>query len=332
MSSWDSQPICSSDSFSLYDCSRYDDRSGTQLKVRRPSDFNAAALPPPGPNAPKVDMSRLGVVSTQVPDGPNKVFCGGLPYDLGEEQIKELLSAFGQLRSFHLVREKDSATSKGYCFFEYMDESKTEAACAGLHGIALGDRALTVRRAQPRGAGAVGGGGMPSAPSFAPPPMMGGMGAPAFGAPPAPGFMGLGAMQSGGHMAFGAPAAAPAPVALPLGANPFDHPAVLAQPSRVLCLLSMVDAEELRDDQEYADIKEDITEECSKFGIVTQIVIPRPDARGAAVGGLGKVFVEFANAEQCAAAKKSLQGRKFADRTVIATSYPEAHFGSRALF
>ena len=105
-----------------------------------------------------------------------------------------------------------------------------------------------------------------------------------------------------------------------------------SQPSRVLCLLSMVDAEELRDDQEYADIKEDITEECSKFGIVTQIVIPRPDARGAAVGGLGKVFVEFANAEQCAAAKKSLQGRKFADRTVIATSYPETHFGSRALF
>ena len=163
----------------------------------------------------------------QVPDGPNKVFCGGLPYDLGEEQIKELLSAFGQLRSFHLVREKDSATSKGYCFFEYMDESKTEAACAGLHGIALGERALTVRRAQPRGSAAVGG-GMPSAPSsFAPPPMMGGAG---MGGAPAPGFMGLGAMpmQFGGAPSAAAFAPA-APVALPLGANPFDHPAVLAQ-------------------------------------------------------------------------------------------------------
>ena len=36
----------------------------------------------------------------------------------------------------------------------------------------------------------------------------------------------------------------------------------------MLCLLSMVDANELRDDQEYSDIKEDIHEECSKFGPV----------------------------------------------------------------
>ena len=87
-------------------------------------------MPPFAPNAPKIDMTRIGVVSTQVPDGPNKVFCGGLPYDLGEEQIKELLSAYGRLKSFHLVREKDTVTSKGYCFFEYLDENLTEPAIA----------------------------------------------------------------------------------------------------------------------------------------------------------------------------------------------------------
>lgn len=174
-----------------------------------------------------------------------------------------------------------------------------------------------MRRAQPRGAGAV-------APGAYPPPAQFG------GAAPTAGSMGLGAMP----LAFAqAPPPPPPPMQhIPLSTNPFEVPAVLNQPSRVLCLLSMVDAEELRDDQEYADIKEDIIDECGKFGLVSQVVIPRPDPRGAPVPGLGKVFVEFANAEQCAAAKRNLEGRKFADRTVIATSYPEAHFASRAFY
>ena len=49
-----------------------------------------------------------GVVSTVVPDSANKVFLGGLPNYLNEDQVKELLTSFGQLRAFNLV--KDSAT------------------------------------------------------------------------------------------------------------------------------------------------------------------------------------------------------------------------------
>jgi RNA recognition motif-containing protein len=40
-----------------------------------------------------------------VAEGPGKVFVGGLPYHLTEDEIKELLSAFGPLRSFHLVKD-----------------------------------------------------------------------------------------------------------------------------------------------------------------------------------------------------------------------------------
>ncbi len=94
----------------------------------------------------------------------------------------------------------------------------------------------------------------------------------------------------------------------------------------------MVDPAELQDDQEYQDIKEDITEECGKFGLVNQVMIPRPDPSGRPVPGLGKVFVEFANSGQCATAKKSLEGRKFGASTVLAAFYPEQHFSNRALF
>lgn len=39
-------------------------------------------------------------------------------------------------------------------------------------------------------------------------------------------------------------------------------------PSEVLCLMNMVTPDELRDDDEYEDILEDIKEECGKYGIV----------------------------------------------------------------
>lgn len=46
-----------------------------------------------------------GVVSTNVPDSPNKVFIGGLPSHLNDEQVMDLLKAFGDLRAFNLVKE-----------------------------------------------------------------------------------------------------------------------------------------------------------------------------------------------------------------------------------
>lgn len=50
------------------------------------------------------------IVSTNVAEGPNKIFVGGLPSYLNEEQVKQLIGTFGQLRSFNLV--KDNQTGK----------------------------------------------------------------------------------------------------------------------------------------------------------------------------------------------------------------------------
>lgn len=53
-----------------------------------------------------------GVVSTNVPDTVNKIFIGGLPSYLNDEQVMELLSSFGELRAFNLVKEGGSGASK----------------------------------------------------------------------------------------------------------------------------------------------------------------------------------------------------------------------------
>jgi hypothetical protein len=72
--------------------------------------------------------------------------------------------------------------------------------------------------------------------------------------------------------------------------NRFEHPSLLSVPSRILFLLSMV---ELRQDNDYQEIREDIQEECFKFGRVMNLLITRPDPSGALLAGVGKTLVEF---------------------------------------
>ncbi|TPX49847.1 hypothetical protein SeLEV6574_g01232 [Synchytrium endobioticum] len=93
------------------------------------------------------------------------------------------------------------------------------------------------------------------------------------------------------------------------------------EPTPVLLLLNMVSAEELDDAQEYNDIVEDIRDECSKFGEIRTLVIPRPVV-GQEVAGVGKVFIHYATAESSQIALKALAGRRFGDRTVVASYYP----------
>lgn len=61
-------------------------------------------------------------------------------------------------------------------------------------------------------------------------------------------------------------------------------------PTEVLCLMNMVAPEELLDDEEYEEIVEDVRDECSKYGQVKSIEIPRP-VDGLEVPGTGKVGI-----------------------------------------
>ncbi|XP_064406836.1 splicing factor U2AF 50 kDa subunit-like [Halichondria panicea] len=112
------------------------------LKIRRPKDYS-----PLGFSSSDLVTHLPGVVSTVVQDGPWKVFCGGLPTYLSDDQVKELLSSFGDLRAFNLVKDSGTTFSKGYCFFEYVNHEITDVAIAGLNGMQIGDKKLVVQRA-----------------------------------------------------------------------------------------------------------------------------------------------------------------------------------------
>ncbi|MGH0149864.1 UNVERIFIED_CONTAM: hypothetical protein FKN15_047848, partial [Acipenser sinensis] len=112
------------------------------LKIRRPHDYQ----PLPGISE-QPSLHVPGVVSTVVPDSPNKLFIGGLPNYLNDDQVKELLTSFGPLKAFNLVKDSATSLSKGYSFCEYVDVSVTDQAVAGLNGMQLGDKKLIVQRA-----------------------------------------------------------------------------------------------------------------------------------------------------------------------------------------
>lgn len=257
------------------------------LKIRRPKDYGGENVPgSPGVHVP-------GVVSTNVPDSINKIFVGGLPTYLNEEQVMELLKSFGELRAFNLVRENGNGASKGFAFFEYVDPNVTDVAIQSLNQMELGDRYLVVQRASV--------GAKPDMPGMIP------------------------------NLPYDQFPEIPRPI-MPAGAEATD--------ARILLMLNMVTAEDLVDDNEYGDLYEDVKEECSTFGEVEDLRIPRPAKKDKAkwgetqlsaaeaqrmdeAAGVGRVYVKYKTAEASNKALNSLAGRSFAGRSIIATLLSE---------
>lgn len=119
------------------------------LKIRRPNNYDitlALMLGPTDPN-PAMELSGLEVVKTVVQDSPHKLFIGGLPCDWSEEQVKEMLTPFGQLKAFNLVMDRGTGNSKGYAFAEFMDVHVTDIVIQNLNGKPCNTKFLTVKRA-----------------------------------------------------------------------------------------------------------------------------------------------------------------------------------------
>ncbi|EGZ21173.1 hypothetical protein PHYSODRAFT_488481 [Phytophthora sojae] len=106
-----------------------------------------------------------------------------------------------------------------------------------------------------------------------------------------------------------------------LPAAPGATPNFEDQPSAVLKMANMVSIDELRDDDEYADLAEDVEEECKRFGNVTGLEIPRPKD-GEEVPGLGCIYVRFEEEKNAVDALKALNGRKFGGNIVKVTYFP----------
>lgn len=95
-------------------------------------------------------------------------------------------------------------------------------------------------------------------------------------------------------------------------------------PTRVVELQHMLTMDDLTNDDEYNDILEDTKEECSQFGTLINVFIPKANETGAT-----KVFLEYASIDDATNAITKLQGRTFDGRLVIATYYDENKLANR---
>ncbi|KNE72097.1 U2 snRNP auxilliary factor, large subunit, splicing factor [Allomyces macrogynus ATCC 38327] len=109
------------------------------LRVKRPKDY----VPPEGGDP----MGAPGLGPPPAPHNPDKLFVGGIPHHLSEDQVKELLKSFGELRTFALIMDNERQQSKGYAFCEFVDSSVADLAIEGLNNMEIGDRRLVVQRA-----------------------------------------------------------------------------------------------------------------------------------------------------------------------------------------
>lgn len=73
----------------------------------------------------------------------------------------------------------------------------------------------------------------------------------------------------------------------------------------------------------FTEIRDDVQEECEKYGTILALKIPRPVGGSRQSAGVGKIFVKYDTSEAATKALRALAGRKFADRTVVTTYFPE---------
>ncbi|KJX95661.1 splicing factor u2af large subunit like protein [Zymoseptoria brevis] len=111
------------------------------LEIKRPKDYIV-------PTVSDETENTSGLFSSIVPDTQNKISITNIPVYLQEEQVVELLTSFGQLKNFVLVKDKSTEESRGIAFVEYKDpDSTTKIALEALNGMDLGDAALKVKLA-----------------------------------------------------------------------------------------------------------------------------------------------------------------------------------------
>lgn len=89
-----------------------------------------------------------------------KIYVGNLSYEATENDLKEQFSAFGEVDSVTIIKDKYSGQSRGFAFVEMSDNAAGQAAITALNNKDLKGRNMNVNEARPqtdRGAGGRGG-------------------------------------------------------------------------------------------------------------------------------------------------------------------------------
>ncbi len=87
-----------------------------------------------------------------------KLFVGGLPYSVQQDEVQTLFAQYGEVVSATIVRDKFTNQSRGFGFVEMATEEQAAEAIKSLNGTQLGGRTIVVNESRPQEKKSFGGG------------------------------------------------------------------------------------------------------------------------------------------------------------------------------
>lgn len=229
-------------------------------------------------------------------EGPKKLYIGSLHYNITENIIKSIFEPFGHIEKLQIMRD-EAGLSKGFGFIEFREADSAERAMANLNGLELAGRPMKINHVTPEG----GAGGVMMVPG-------------AMEALDSEDFEGggIGMTQQGrtqlmAKLAEGHNAG--------LSVPQVDVPAI----SACFMLSNMFDPSNETERNWDFDIRDDVLDECNKFGDVLHIHVDKTSPQG-------NVYVKCTTSRIAAAAFNSLNGRFFAGKKIVAQFIPETTY------
>ncbi|KAJ3169872.1 Poly(U)-binding-splicing factor puf60 [Geranomyces variabilis] len=311
------------------------DLGGRQLKVGRPNNY------------------QHGIGATLPPPVPSRIYIANVNEHVTEENVESIFESFGKIKGCSLLPDLQLRKHKGNGYIEFEEESAADAAISSMDGFELGEMALRVRKSILGGPMPPGMKDIDSLPSVPVIPS----GIPSRVLNVAQSINSTLAKRTG----VATPGAV-AGVSTSLPANPGVNPALqsvlakvqaqyheegasleenmsisasqrlsimqkLMRPeggttpttSTIMCLRNMVVVKDLDDDS----LNEEISDESSKYGVVTKVLIWVDQAKQAA-GTLAptdpvEIYVKFQSADGAAKAVQAMDGRWFAGKKISAS-------------
>ena len=78
------------------------------------------------------------------------IYVGNISRTAVEQDLQDAFTAFGEVQSVAIIKDKFSGESRGFGFVEMPNKEEADKAIAALNGKDLKGRPLTVNEARPR--------------------------------------------------------------------------------------------------------------------------------------------------------------------------------------
>ena len=88
-----------------------------------------------------------------------KLYVGNLPFDITEDELRDMLSQHGPVNEINVIIDKMTGRARGFAFVTMNTQEGANATVLALNGKEWKGRTLTVNEARPRAERPAGGGG-----------------------------------------------------------------------------------------------------------------------------------------------------------------------------